>query len=136
MNKNSGQVYFKYAYGTIPIVIGILTAIIFSMGAIILNQPSYWLYLLLSVGLFFMGLNRIKKPYLVYSENEIMVNGIFGRPLYNYQITARKNLKVVNNNFYLNEVKLKFNNWFVNQSQYNLMIKFFTGDGVIEQHLL
>lgn len=128
ISREEGHVYYLYAYCSIPILIGVITSIIFSIGAIVLDEPTYWCYLILSVGLIIMGYMRLKKPYIVYSKNAIHVNGIFGIPFIKYEIQNKSQLKFSRNRLYYQGEKLKFNAWFVNRHQYKAMLNYFIND--------
>ncbi|MBK8927562.1 MAG: hypothetical protein IPM74_17090 [Crocinitomicaceae bacterium] len=72
------EVWYMKAFATFHILTGVLVSVIFILGALILKDYFYFLYLILSIGIVVMGINRLRKPYICCFKNEITVTGLFG----------------------------------------------------------
>lgn len=126
MNETNGEVWYLRTWGTFHLVVGIIFSVIFILGAIVINDYTFLLYLILSAGLIYMGINRLKKPYIEYSAQHITVRGVFGEIAKNYIIQKSDIIHVKNNSVFLNSKKMKFNHWFTNPHQYAKMIRLFS----------
>lgn len=122
------EIWFKRTWCTVHIVLGILFSIIFVLGAISLKEYSYFFYLILSGGLIYFGWNRLRKPYVTYTENSIFVYGFLGDIIYRYQFVHRSEIIVKEKKFFLKSTKLKINSWFVNSAQWENMIRYFSNE--------
>lgn len=128
-------VWYLSAWGAFHILTGIIFSVIFVLGAVVLKDFTFLAYLFLSFGLIFLGIIRLKKPYLICSDFKITVIGMFGQAIHQYTWTDKKELQIRGNRFYLNNQKLKFNNWFTNQNQYQNMIRFYSGSELLSDEL-
>ncbi|MBI3136531.1 MAG: hypothetical protein HYZ14_17785 [Bacteroidetes bacterium] len=129
------EVWYLRIWGTFHVVVGAVFSVIFMLGAVVLNDYSFLLYLLFSGLLLYMGLVRLRKPYLVYSPNKIEVRGTYGEIYKTYTWEKADEVSVKDNRIFLNGKKLRFNAWFTNKHQYNRMIRFFSGEILVADEL-
>lgn len=120
------EVWFQRTWCTVHIVLGVLFSIIFVLGALSLKEYTYFFYLLLSGGLIYFGWNRLRKPYVSYTENSIFIHGFLGDIIYRYQFEHRSDILVKDKKFFLKGAKLKMNAWFVNKAQWENMMRYFS----------
>lgn len=132
---NNIEVWYLNAWGGLHVLTGLIFSVIFILGAVVLKDYTYLIYLFLSFGLVFFGIVRLRKPYLICSDFKITVIGLFGKATRQYIWTDKKELQIKGNRFYLNNQKLKFNNWFTNQNQYQNMIRFYSGSDLLGDEL-
>ncbi len=129
------EVWYYRSWGAMHMLLGILFSIIFVMGALILDNLLHLAYLLLSFGMIYMGVVRIRKPYLTCFDKKISVTGPFGNISYEYVWDDEKDLVIKGNRLYLKNKKLKFNIWFTNQNQYQNMIPFYKKSASLSDEL-
>lgn len=129
------EVWYLRIWGTFHLVVGSVFSLVFIVGAAFVEDYSFLLYLLFSGLLIYMGLVRLRKPYLVYSANQIRVRGTYGENYKIYTWNKPEEIEVKNGRVFLNGNKLRFNSWFTNRHQYNRMLAFFNGKFVLENEL-
>lgn len=130
------ELYYHRTWGIINISLGIIFSLIFIIGAIFLNDNSFFYYLILTGGNIILGIIRLKKPYVLCSEirnendeitsGEIKVLNSFGQVQYRYEYKSTSEITVVGNRLCQNGTKLKFNSWFINKHQWNKIIRYYT----------
>ncbi len=135
LNNTRLEVWYYRSWGALHIVLGILFSIVFIVGALLLDDLSHLVYLILSFGIVFMGFVRIRKPYLVCFDKKICVTGMFGTTAYEYFWEDEKDLSIKGGRLYLKNKKLKFNYWFTNQNQYQNMIRFYKRSASLSDEL-
>lgn len=129
------ELYYHRTWGIINISLGIIFSVIFIVGALFLNDHSFFYYLILTGGNIILGMIRLKKPYVVCTEirnddetiskGEIKVFNSFGIVQYTYTYSSPKEITVVKNRLCQNGTKLKFNSWFTNKHQWNKIISYY-----------
>jgi hypothetical protein len=129
------QVWYYRAWGALHVLLGILFSVVFIVGALLLDDLSHLMYLILSFGISYMGFVRIRKPYLICYDKKICVTGMFGALAYEYIWEDEKDLVIKGNRLYLKNKKLKFNYWFTNQNQYQNMIRFYKKSASLSDEL-
>jgi hypothetical protein len=133
--KLTCEVWYLRIWGTFHVVMGAVFSTIFTVGAAFLEDYSLLLYLLFSGSLIYMGLVRLRKPYLVYSETEIQVRGMYGEIYKTYTWKKSEEIEVKDKRIFLHGKKLRFNAWFTNRHQYKRMLLFFSGEKDFENEL-
>ena len=130
------ELYYHRTWGIINISFGIIFSVIFIVGALYLNDNSFFYYLILTGGNIILGMIRLKKPYVVCTEirnddetisaGEIKVFNSFGMVQYSYTYKSPTEITVVKNRLCQNGTKLKFNSWFTNKHQWDKIIRYYT----------
>ena len=124
------EVWYIKAFASFHILIGTLFSAIFILGALILKDYFYFLYLILSLGIIVMGINRLQKPYIRCYKNEIYVTGLFGEISKSYTWDRKNEISVSKNRVFIQGEKLKFNSWFTNTHQYQKMLRYLSGENM------
>lgn len=122
------EVWYQRIWGTLHIALGCVFSAIFILGALVLEDLSTLLYLVLSGLLIYKGVVRLRKPYLIYTRTKIVVYGAFGELFRTYEWEHPDDLMVRAARFYLRGKKLQFNAWFTNRHQYKHMLDYFSED--------
>jgi len=129
------EVWYLRIWGTFHLVVGFVFSLVFIVGALFLKDYSLFLYLLFSGLLIYMGLIRLRKPYLTYNTNKILMYGMFGEISKTYTWNTANDLVVKDKRIFLTGKKLPFNAWFTNRHQYERMLEFFSGEKALEDEL-
>jgi hypothetical protein len=129
------EVWYYRAWGTLHVLLGILFSVVFILGAFIPDNLSSLAYLILSFGIVYMGIVRLRKPYLICYDKKISVTGMFGGTAHEYTWEDEKDLVIAGNRLFLKKKKLRFNYWFTNQNQYQNMIRFYSGSASLSDEL-
>ncbi|MBK8927725.1 MAG: hypothetical protein IPM74_17935 [Crocinitomicaceae bacterium] len=124
------EVWYMKAFATFHILTGVLFSVIFILGALILKDFFYFLYLILSIGIVVMGINRLRKPYICCFKNEITVTGLFGEISKTYKWEQKNEICISGNRVFVQGKKLKFNSWFTNVHQYQKMLRYLSGENM------
>lgn len=124
-DKETGTVWYYKSWCRIHLILGLIFSFIFILGALALNNYIYLLYLLLSFNLIFMGYQRLKWPYIEYSQTRILVRGNWGYQSKKYNLGNNDRITYHKNRLYLNDQKLKLNHWFTNLHDWKRFINFF-----------
>lgn len=124
----ANEVWYLKSWGAFHVVTGLIFSVIFALGAVMLDEITYFLYLIPSAGIVYMGWVKLRHPYISYTKNQLIVRGTFGDIYKKYIFSDNDRLLTQNNRILLNGEKLKFNRWFTNQHQYKAMLAYFSGD--------
>ena len=83
-------------------------------------------YCLLTGLMIIIGYNIQKGPYAVYDDQNIYLYNFRFKQREHYQFKNKAQITVKNNLFYLDNKKLKMNKWFINKSDWNRMVQFYS----------
>ncbi|MFT4601462.1 MAG: hypothetical protein ACI857_001642 [Arenicella sp.] len=125
MASNEQQLFYRPVIGRLYIIFGILFIGIFIMGLIILQDWTNIIYALASSFLIYIGYSVLKKPYASYSEKDVVLYSFYGKTRNNHTFLTKKDLKVTENNIFLNDKKLKMNSWFLRPADWRRLQEFF-----------
>ena len=124
------------------IVIGLFCVFVFLAGAIVLDDLSQLIYIVASLGPIYIGLKMRKSNYALVSKKHIQVFGLFGQLKKDYKLGKNEYFIAIDNRIYLRRnkirIKVKMNNWFVNQYDWERAIALFDSDqnNKITKHLI
>jgi hypothetical protein len=140
--QNKFIIKYKLVWASAYIVVGVFCMFIFLFGTYILNDLSIIVYMLIAIGPIYIGIKMRKMPYAVITKNRIQVFGLLGQLRKDYQLAKNEHFLAINNRIYLRKnkvrLKVKMNNWFVNQQDWNRVIEFFSDNDIhkITKHLV
>lgn len=80
---------------------------------------------ILAIGIIYIGWGIIKHPYLEYNENELILYSFYGGVRKHFVFDQYNEITVKKGRLLLNGKKIKANNWFMNQHEWNKMLKFY-----------
>ena len=123
-------VWYNRIWGILRVAMGSLISLIFISGAFILNDYSLLLYLFFSLMIVYLGIVRLRKPYLIYNHTSIQVIGVYGEKYKSYNWSEKDHVEIRNKRIFVNGKKLSFNAWFTNRRQYEHMLRFFSGESL------
>ena len=130
------EIKYQALWGRLYFAFGIIFGLIFILGAIILDDYSILFNLLLCVMMFIIGKAMTKKPYAVYNSKEIIQYSFFGNIRKHYSFNKPDEIEIRNNHFYLNNKKLKMNNWFVDKRDWERAKQFYSGESDLLDELI
>jgi hypothetical protein len=132
---NSGpmklELWYQRIWGNLNIAVSILFSIIFILGAVILNDAKFLLYLIFTAVNGYIGYKRLTVPYVVCTEEtpgkngEIIVYNSYGALQYTYRYQSRDEITVQGNRLYQGNKKLRFNSWFTKNHEWEKIVQYY-----------
>ena len=126
MNEQ-GKIRYQPIWGRLYIVLALIFAAIFVVGAVILHDSSIYLNLVLCAVIFMIGQSMIKRPYAIYTDTDIIQYSFWGSIRKHYQFKDRGEIEVRNNHLYLKGKKLKMNSWFLDPKDWDRVLAYYSG---------
>jgi len=130
--KNMFTIKYKQIWANLSIVIGVFCAFIFLAGAYLLKDITVLMYVLAAFGPIYVGFKIKKSNYALVSKNRIQVYGLLGQLKKDYTLAKNERFMTINNRIYLKRnkirLKVKINNWFVNQQDWERVIALFSNN--------
>tara|TARA_R110002096_G_C14417914_1_gene708859 strand:+ start:139 stop:570 length:432 start_codon:yes stop_codon:yes gene_type:complete len=128
--KNQFSIKYKQIWANMSIVIGMFCVFIFLAGAYLLKDITILMYVLAALVPIYVGFKMRKSNYALVSKNRIQVFGLLGNIKNDYKLNKNEKFRTINNRIYLKRnkvnLKVKMNNWFVNQHDWNRVLEFFS----------
>lgn len=125
MNK----VYYKSIYGRIYAILGVIFTLVFLLGTFVLNDLAILVYVIFSGFMIYLGIRMQKQPYAEYNKKELKLYSLWGgfRKRIEYQNPTE--IQVKNNQLYYKGKKIRLNDWFVNEEQWQRMMRYYSEVG-------
>lgn len=128
--QNQFSIKYKQVWANAYIVVGIFCMFIFLSGAYFLNDLSILIYVIAAIGPIYVGFKMRKSNYALVTKNRIQVFGLLGQLKKDYKLANKEYFMTTNNRIYLRRnkvrLKVKMNNWFVNQHDWERVIELFS----------
>lgn len=129
------EIKFQAIWGRTYIILGISFALLFIIGALVLNDNMIFFNLLAAALIIYIGKSMLKRPYAFYDEHEIKVFGHVGKLRKHYQFKDKNEVLIKNNSAYINGEKIKLSGWMIDKQDWQRFITFFDSDSVFMQEL-
>ena len=132
----NGEIRYQSLWGRLYITFSLLFGVVFILGAIVLEDITIAINLLLCIVMLIIGNTMLKKPYAVYNEKEIIQYSIYGSVRKHHCFERKEEVEIKNNHLYLNGKKLKMNNWFVRKKDWERAKRFYSGQSETNEDLV
>jgi hypothetical protein len=126
------ELWYHRIWGNLNIAVSILFSLIFILGALILNDLKFLLYLVFTAVNGYIGYMRLTVPYAVCTEEtlgkngEIKVYNSYGKVQHTYRYQSRDEITVHGNRLYQGNKKLRFNSWFTKKHEWEKIVQYYS----------
>lgn len=128
--QNQFSIKHKQIWANAYIVVGLFCMFIFFAGAYFLKDFTILIYVVAAIGPIYVGFKMRKSNYALVTKNRIQVFGLLGQLKKDYKLANNEYFMEINNRIYLRRnkvrLKVKMNNWFVNQHDWDRVIELFS----------
>lgn len=119
------EIKYQAIWGRLYLLFAILFGLIFIIASYLLDDYSNLFNLIGALVIGYIGYSMLKRPYLRYSKNAIIVYNYIGSIRKSYQFVHLEDIKLKSNRLYLNGEKLKINDWMVRKADWNRFINYY-----------
>lgn len=122
----SSSVYYGKVYANVLIVLGILFTLLFFLGFLILEDVTSLVSCGASGLIIMTGFLMKRKPYLTYGPKEIQLYSVTGKVREGFYFNDKRAVRISNNHIFLDDKKLKANDWFLNKAEWQRMVDYYS----------